>query len=1057
MTIRQSKPAYEPAGFALLRTPLQPVETLTSIVQPDGDLLPRLRAWAADPLVEAALLVASESLHRRLADGPAAPSPRERQRLQSGLLRYLTRMTTRPTPFGLFAGVAAATIGVRCDVVLAAAQPRATQTRLDMAVLLGAVQRMEAKPEAHGHVRLFPNALLHQVGDRLVLSSADVYGTRDGRSVSLRATAPVRRALELAAEGITWDALLAELLAAHPDVSPATVARMLEQLVGHGLLVSQLRPPLTAARPERHLATLLAGTAEEDGLHDAVARTERADAAAPDTRPRELRALTARLREIAPELDGPVLHVDAALATERCELPPPVAEAAVAAAEVLTRIGSHCQPAHLAEYHAAFIERYGPSAEVPLLELLSPEQGLGPPAGYLHPPRRHPLTAPFAAARPDDLATVMAPLLVRALQRGEAEIELSDENIEQIEAARGGPDRRPLPPSLDITLQICARSAQDVQAGDLRAVLAPFPVAPGAGMLGRFADMLGAETTSALERLARQDEAHHPGLAFAELRYLPHEGRMANVSVSPALRRWEIAVNLPPSDGVGAGAGSRIALEDLVVGATSDRLRIRSRRLTAEELVVTQPHMLNPAAAPNACRFLLEVSAARWHGVGGLAWGAASTSPHLPRVVYRKLVLRPATWTLAPSAVGSADPHAALTRWREAWRVPRWVYATRADHRLLLDLDHPACVEELLRELARTPDDERLAIEEMLPGFDDLWVRDERGRRYVAELVVPVQAVARARDGDGVAPSGPAARTPMTREPLPMSQRRVWPGGEWTSLKLYAEADTHDRLLSGPLRDLAERLRADGSGDALFFVRYADPAPHLRVRLHAAEEGSGEALMLLGLAWTRELAAAGAVANVVVEPYDRELERYGGPRLIAAVERLFAADSALILELLAARSEGRLRTDPMAVAVVTVDRLLAAWGQSPAQRLALAERLSDRSEGGAEHRRHRATLTELLDADPAAAGGELTSDAAVLSDALARLAPVARSTAAAFHSAQRSGEAWASEQDLLASILHMHANRSGIHGQQERTVHAIWRRTLQALAAQDRAPLSPAR
>jgi thiopeptide-type bacteriocin biosynthesis protein len=1027
------------------------VETLTdTLSQPDGDLLPRLRTWAADPLVESALLVASESLHRRVAD-PADPStPRERQRLRSGLLRYLTRMTTRPTPFGLFAGVAPATIGSRCEVVLGAVQPSATQTRVDMAVLLGVVRRLESRPEERGRMRLFPNALLHRVGERLVLSSADVYGTRDRRAVSLRATAPVEQALALAADGVAWDALLEQLCEAHPDAPAATVARMLEQLVEHGLLVSHLRPPLTAARPERDLAASLEDTAEGDGLRDAVARTSEADAEVGDERTQALHTLTARLRELAPTLDGSVIHVDAALEVQRCELPPAVADAAVAAAEVLARIGSHRYPAHLAEYHAAFVERYGPSAEVPLLELLSPEQGLGPPTGYLHPPRQHPLAAQSTTDTSDELTAVMAPPLARALHRGDTEIELDTQDIERIQAARGGTDRRPLPPSLDVTLQICAHSPEAVEAGDLRAVLAPFPVGPGGAMLGRFADMLGPTTTGALERLARQEEEHHPELAFAELRHLPHEGRLANVSVSPGMRRWEIAVNLPSR----VGPDERIALADLVVGATADRLRVRSRRIAAEEVVVTQPHVLSPRTAPNACRFLLELSNARWHGVGPLSWGAASASPYLPRVVHRQIVLRPATWTLPPATASSTtdggEAHAAIARWRAAWQVPRWVYLTDQDHRLLLDLDHRACVEELLRARTRSSaeDGERVTLEEMLPGFDDLWVRDESGRRYVAELVIPLRAVAPPRADDSPDGYGAGVDRQAVHAPVPMAQRRIWPGGEWTSLKLYADADAHDRLLTGPLRDLAARIEADGSGDALFFVRYADPAPHLRVRLHATDEGSAGALALLGIEWARELAAGGSIANVVVEPYDREVERYGGPRLIAAAERLFAADSALVLDLLAARAGRRLAADRLAVAVVTADRLAAAWGQSPAQRLALATRLSDRSAGGTEHRRLRAVLTELLHAAPTAANTDPPSDAAaILSAALARVSPTAQSTAAAFHAAQRSGEAWGGEQDLVASILHMHANRSGLDREQERTVYAMWRRVLQSSAA----------
>ncbi len=41
---------------------------------------------------------------------------------------------------------------------------------------------------------------------------------------------------------------------------------------------------------------------------------------------------------------------------------------------------------HLQEYRELFLETYGEQAEVPLLDLLSPENGLGTPTGYQQPP-----------------------------------------------------------------------------------------------------------------------------------------------------------------------------------------------------------------------------------------------------------------------------------------------------------------------------------------------------------------------------------------------------------------------------------------------------------------------------------------------------------------------------------------------------------------------------------------------------------------------------------------------------------------------------------------------
>lgn len=107
---------YDPVGFFLLRTPALPVETIASITGADtadtavddadrrSRTRERLRALARRPDVHRALTVASADLVAaltRLDDDPDATAKKTR-RAYSRLLRYLTRMATRPTPFGCF-------------------------------------------------------------------------------------------------------------------------------------------------------------------------------------------------------------------------------------------------------------------------------------------------------------------------------------------------------------------------------------------------------------------------------------------------------------------------------------------------------------------------------------------------------------------------------------------------------------------------------------------------------------------------------------------------------------------------------------------------------------------------------------------------------------------------------------------------------------------------------------------------------------------------------------------------------------------------------------------
>ena len=85
---------YDPLDFAVVRAPLMPVDTFDALTDGDSDLRSVLSSEA-----RAALAVASLTFSDALAkDGVG----RLRSRTEATLRRYLIRMSTRPTPLGLF-------------------------------------------------------------------------------------------------------------------------------------------------------------------------------------------------------------------------------------------------------------------------------------------------------------------------------------------------------------------------------------------------------------------------------------------------------------------------------------------------------------------------------------------------------------------------------------------------------------------------------------------------------------------------------------------------------------------------------------------------------------------------------------------------------------------------------------------------------------------------------------------------------------------------------------------------------------------------------------------
>src|SRR6266542_1342883 len=156
---------YEPTQSVLVRTPLLPVERYRAL----NDEAPPL-SWLSDPRVVRAVAVGSPSLLGAIERFRESKlSARDADRMRAKLLRYQIRMSTRPTPFGLFAGIALAGWGDRTDVRVHSTSAR-TRTRPDMAWLMALVASAEAIPAIRRGLPLVANPLAHVEGGRVLLA-----------------------------------------------------------------------------------------------------------------------------------------------------------------------------------------------------------------------------------------------------------------------------------------------------------------------------------------------------------------------------------------------------------------------------------------------------------------------------------------------------------------------------------------------------------------------------------------------------------------------------------------------------------------------------------------------------------------------------------------------------------------------------------------------------------------------------------------------------------------------------------------------------------------------
>jgi hypothetical protein len=394
----------------------------------------------------------------------------------------------------------------------------------------------------------------------------------------------------------------------------------------------------------QYVVDRLAGISAAAEIRTGIQSTLEA-AAAWDASPHELgaeryREMVADAAKIA-RFDRSPFQVDAGLELAGRTVSRRVGEEVARAAELLLRISPLPRgSAHISAYRRVFEQRYGAHREVPVLELLDPNFGLGPPPSYANSRSAAGLNPALSLQRSRTLMT----LALGALRERTLRVDLDEPTLKRLETQESSAH---VPQSLDLFVSIAAASREALDAGDFQVVLGPNVGSQAAGRtLGRFADLVDG-AADALQRAARIEEGHAPEKLWAELVYQPRLLRLANVSIRPNPRKYEIALGV----GSAGGAARTIPLDELVVGIRDDRFYIRWPA-AGRDVAITSGHMLNYLRAPAVCRFLAEASRDGCCYLAGFNWGSASNFPFLPRIQVGRLVLALAQWRLAANSAG---------------------------------------------------------------------------------------------------------------------------------------------------------------------------------------------------------------------------------------------------------------------------------------------------------------------------------------------------------------------------------------------------------------------
>jgi hypothetical protein len=267
-----------------------------------------------------------------------------------------------------------------------------------------------------------------------------------------------------------------------------------------------------------------------------------------------------------------------------------------------------------------------------------------------------------------------------------------------------------------------------------------------------------------------------------------------------------------------------------MVSVQNSKVVLRSKRLNKEVLPrMANAHNYSGMGLP-VYHFLCDLQHQGIKGYFGWQWGFLDNERFLPRVTYKNVILSTAYWNVPTAKLKEMQKLKAeqrsnkFTEIVQEFNLPERVFLSEGDNELLLDFNNPLCIDILLDAAKRN---HQLRLTECLFTEDNLLIKDEQGNGYTNEVIIPF-----VRIKESISGQKKEQKKVVKVQRNKKKQTRIFePFSEWVYFKIYTGTKTADKIIINQFSIITQKLKKEDVINKWFFVRYADPKNHLRIRI----------------------------------------------------------------------------------------------------------------------------------------------------------------------------------------------------------------------------------
>lgn len=713
----------------ILRTPSVSFTHFQSTLANDEYLLKNF----TDFRVQEALYLASPVLYnelKKLLDGSVKDNE-EARRIISSVVRYFTRMSTRCTPFGLFAGCTLGKIGHKTDMRLDRSFDR--KTRLDMYYLYSLYDDIVKKNCIRENMDYYPNTSIYPIEKKYRYIEHYRSGTQRQYQISEVQRSKYLNKILKKISGNTNYKLLIDLITCD-GISKEDAVDYINELIDSQLLVGLLNQSVTGSDFLSRLISLLRSTENEEKLLSRLIEIsillEKLDKGTKDLNTYSEITNLIKANNI-PYEENCLFQVDIMPRASTIELGEDVIDELKSTLIFLNKITPKYSNQTLEQFKSDFYNRYE-TKEVPLMTALDPELGIGYPADknerdispllddFIIPSQNG--KTPFVLGAFDH---ILLDKVNECQSFNKKEIILTDTDVKDLNCDWGD-----LPPTMYTMFKVLSSDEKNILIN-----VNSCSGSCGANLISRFSH-LNAEIEQFVRDITIKEQELMPDVVLSEIVHMPTD-RVGNILLRPHLREYEL-LYMANSD---LPEEHLIYLSDLMLSIKNNKLYLRSKKLNKEIIPrLTSAHNYFNNTMP-VYHFLCDMQMQSIRGGISFSWKSLENIfSCLPRVRYKNTILSPALWTIR---IEELNPYFSIKKeeemitkiseWRKKIDMPRYVLLSDGDNELFVDWKNPVSVRSLFSIIKKRS---LVKFYEFLFDADKAVVKDDKGDAYLNECIV---------------------------------------------------------------------------------------------------------------------------------------------------------------------------------------------------------------------------------------------------------------------------------------------------------------------------------